>query len=105
MQAGHEIILQCECDPGAQQVRMLETICRCAARADLCWVEMGVRAHQLPVKRAPCNLMILTFMFDLDAPQVLRKAFPGVLLVPDICGLDRLPKVTDCFVPIILLRF
>lgn len=44
-QAGHEIILQCECDPGAQ--------------------------------------------------QVLRKAFPGVLLVPDICGLDRLPKETE----------
>jgi hypothetical protein len=27
------------------------------------------------------------------ARQVLRKAFPGVLLVPDICGLERLPKV------------
>jgi hypothetical protein len=25
--------------------------------------------------------------------QVLRKAFPGVLLVPDVCGLERLPKV------------
>jgi hypothetical protein len=25
--------------------------------------------------------------------QVLKRAFPGVLLVPDICGLDRLPKV------------
>jgi hypothetical protein len=25
--------------------------------------------------------------------QVLRKAFPGVLLVPDVCGLQRLPKV------------
>ncbi|KAF6259619.1 S-adenosyl-L-methionine-dependent methyltransferase [Scenedesmus sp. NREL 46B-D3] len=44
-QAGHEIIMQCEIDPGAQ--------------------------------------------------QVLRKAFPGVLLVPDVCGLQRLPKETE----------
>lgn len=42
-QAGHEIILQCESDPGAQ--------------------------------------------------QVLKKAFPGTLLVPDVCALTSLPKV------------
>ncbi|WIA22484.1 hypothetical protein OEZ85_004780 [Tetradesmus obliquus] len=44
-QAGHEIILQCEIDPGAQ--------------------------------------------------QVLRKAFPGTLLVLDVCGLQALPKETE----------
>lgn len=26
-------------------------------------------------------------------PQVLRRAFPGTLLVPDICGLQCLPRV------------
>ncbi|KAK9823530.1 hypothetical protein WJX72_003470 [[Myrmecia] bisecta] len=44
-QAGHEIILQCESDPGAQ--------------------------------------------------QVLKERFPGTHLVPDVCGLQRLPKDTE----------
>ncbi len=44
-QAGHHIILQCESDPGAQ--------------------------------------------------QVLKRKFPGVLLVPDVCGLEALPRNTE----------
>lgn len=31
--------------------------------------------------------------------QVLKRAFPGVLLVPDICGLQRLPKVRAWTLP------
>lgn len=34
-----------------------------------------------------------TIILPVMSLQVLRKAFPGTLLVPDICSLQALPKV------------
>lgn len=42
--------------------------------------------------------LIICLLFGVCARQVLRKAFPGVLLVPDICGLERLPKVLHAWI-------
>jgi hypothetical protein len=128
-QAGHEIILQCECDPGAQQVRARPTQltprppghrwCRpragpTAARIAAAWrhnqghaAGLAVTCGQDPPAHAHRPHCCCSRARTGPVPprwqphQVLKRAFPGVLLVPDICGLESLPQVRWCVAPAI----
>jgi hypothetical protein len=85
--------MQCEIDPGAQQVRFRSAAAPNAAMQGNC-------GHHWASTELPAPASSQRAVGDVSAPtsafcgsQVLRKAFPGVLLVPDVCGLQRLPKV------------
>jgi len=82
--------MQCESDPGAQQVQTDKAERAWAlrdARADLLLTgQRKRRARMTPTRLASERA-------DLPFQQVLRQAFPGVLLEPDVCALRALPEV------------
>lgn len=120
-QAGHEIILQCESDPGAQQAGSFAVRCRSQrlwslpfvlhvrdgqlhscwggglAHAGRClllavWPPVLPRPPPPPISLPPTNTHLPAPWHRLRL-QVLKEAFPGILLAPDVCALQRLPKV------------
>jgi hypothetical protein len=87
MQAGHELLLLCDNDPGARQVCPHSVF----LKYNTSKIPMFVRILQLllalahiPSQRRLPNLIIL---------QVLKAAFPGVLVADDVASVTSLPKV------------
>ena len=92
------MILQCESDPGAQQVRLVKhSVCRFGHL-----FRIAKRSSPQMSQWSACNcaswscirLCMLALTRHVDANlQVLRKLFPGTLLCHDVCALTSLPKV------------
>ena len=95
MQAGHDLLLMCDSDPGCRQARQRSKGCR----SKRVWLSAtppprrpqpppaAVTRDVGPAPHPDCSAAVPAGM------QVLRSEFPGVRIHDDVTSLDKLPEV------------
>ncbi|KAJ9522660.1 hypothetical protein QJQ45_019734, partial [Haematococcus lacustris] len=78
--------------PVARSLSRQSASCRCCMRVASLF--SGCGGLDLGLEQAG-HQIIMQVESDPGAQQVLRRHFPGVLLIPDVCGLQSLPPDTE----------